>query len=81
MIAPLLIIQRVANRSALTSNTIVTGHIDSFRDMGREESTGGNPGFPRVLSVSSADNSIKNAGELGNQGDETKTNLHWGSEA
>ena len=49
MIAPLLIVQRVANRSApLTSNTIVTGNISSFHTSSRGESAGGNRTLPSV---------------------------------
>ena len=40
VIAPLLIVQRVANKSALTSNTVVSGRL-SFRARGGEESTSG----------------------------------------
>ena len=34
VIASLLIIQRVANKSALTSNTLVTGHLSTFKARG-----------------------------------------------
>lgn len=78
VIAPLLIIQRVANRSALTSDTIVTGHIISFHDRGRGESVGG---LPHVPSVSSADNGTKNAAELGDHRVEAKIDLHQRGEA
>jgi len=46
VIAPLLIIQRVANRIALTSDTIVSGNIGSFRARSRGESTGGSYALP-----------------------------------
>ena len=36
VIAPLLIILRVANRTALTSEAIVTGHVDPIRFAGQE---------------------------------------------
>ena len=81
MIAPLLIIQRVANRSALTSDTIVTGHIISFHDMSQGESTSNHLALPRAPSVNSADNSAKNAGEIGDHGVEIKLNFHRGNEA
>jgi len=41
VIAPLLIIQRVANQSALTSSTIVSGHVNSLHVRSRGVSTGG----------------------------------------
>ena len=41
MIAPLLIVQWVANRSAFTSHTISTGHASSFNVRRQEELTGG----------------------------------------
>ena len=46
VIAPLLIVQRVANRNALTSNTIVSGGTSSFRVRSRHEPTGGSYAFP-----------------------------------
>ena len=81
VIAPLLIIQRVANRSALTSNTIATGHIESFHVGSRWESAGGNLTLPRGSSVSSVDNCTKNTNELGDHAVETKLDLHKGNEA
>jgi len=42
VIAPFLITLRVANQSALTSKTIVSGHIGSMRFKSQGESTGGN---------------------------------------
>ena len=62
MIAALLIIQRVANRSALTSDTIVTGNISSFQIGSRGESVGDNHA---VYPMGSADNYGKNTSELG----------------
>ena len=41
VIAPLLIIQRAANKSALTSNTIASGRLSSFKARSRGISTGG----------------------------------------
>ena len=64
VIAPLLIIQRVANRSALTSNTIFTAQIDSFRARSRGESAGGSRDIPSGYPMRSADSHGKNTGEL-----------------
>jgi len=63
VIAPLLIIQRVASRGALTSDTIVTGYTDSFHARSREESRGGDRVLQITYSMNSADNSTKNAGQ------------------
>ena len=41
MIAPLLIVQRVANRSALTSHTINAGHVGLFNPRRQGGPTGG----------------------------------------
>jgi len=46
VIAPLLIIQRVASKNALTSDTIAPGSIGSFRAGSRRESTGGGSVLP-----------------------------------
>ena len=56
VIAPLLIIQRVANRSALTSNIIVSGGADSIHFRSRGVSTGGSCALPGVYTTYSADN-------------------------
>jgi len=47
VIAPLLIIQRIANQSALTSDAIVTGHVGSINFRSRRESIAGNDALPR----------------------------------
>ena len=64
VIAPLLIIRRVANRSVLRRNTIITGHFDPFHvgslggSLGRSgTSPGGNP-------ASSADEDGESSGRL-----------------
>jgi len=57
VIAALLIIQRVADRSALTSDTIVTGNISSFQIGSRGESVGNDYA---VYSMDSADSYGKN---------------------
>ena len=41
MIAPLLIIKRIANRSALTSETFVSGRTGQFNSRSHGGSTGG----------------------------------------
>ena len=63
VIAPLLIIRRVANRSALTSETITTVRTISFNPRSREESTGGalSGGDP----MNSADECGKSSVEFG----------------
>ena len=62
VIAPLLIVQRVANRSALTSETITAVPTISFNPWSRGESTGGAlPGGDPM----SLDERGKKSGELG----------------
>ena len=46
VIAPFLIILRVANRTALTSNTIASGNIGSIQFNSHGESTGDNGTLP-----------------------------------
>ena len=41
VIATLLIVQRVANKSALTSNTVASGRLNDFKAHSREDLTGG----------------------------------------
>ena len=66
MIAPLLIIQRVANQSALASNTmIVTGHIGSFRVRSRRESTGDSGAAAGEYSLCLTDEHGKVPGDIG----------------
>ena len=50
VIAPLLIIQRIANKSALMSNTLSPGGIEEFEARSRGESTAG--AVPRRFPVS-----------------------------
>jgi len=64
VIAPLLIIKRVANRSALTGSIVVTGTVGSLKFRSGEGSTGGGP-LPSGTSASSADSCRKISGELG----------------
>ena len=65
VIAPLLIIQRVANRCALTSNTIVTGNIGSLHASSSEESTGGSCVFPDAYPTCSDDHHRRGTSDLG----------------
>ena len=65
VIASLLIIQRVANRSALTSSTIAPGSISSFKVRSRGESTVGGGTLPDVHQMSSmGERGITSSGEL-----------------
>ena len=81
MIAPLLIIKRVANRSALTSDTIATGHVGSFHARTREL-TGGSDVPSRVYPIDLADEHEKVSGELGfGVGIETTIDFHRDSMA
>jgi len=66
VIAPLLIIQRVANRSALTNGTIVTGHTGSLNFRNPGETTGGNSALPDEPATRSPVNKYgDSSGELG----------------
>jgi len=75
VIAALLIVQRVANRSALTSNTIVTGNTSTLNITSRGETTC----VPRPLSgvypMGSVTSYEKNASGLGVHGVETPSDL------
>ena len=64
MIAPLLIIQRVAKQSALTSNTIPTGHIGSFHARSLGESTSDSGTLPGEYSLNLMDKHAESSGEL-----------------
>jgi hypothetical protein len=75
VIAPLLIIQRVANRKAFTSETIVTGRTSSMNFRNQGESTGGSGTLPGGYPKFSADKHRMNSGELG-IGVETTIDFH-----
>ena len=76
MIAPLLIIQRVANKSALTSDSIALENISSFRARTREELTGGSSALPGGDTTDSVGrHGVDFSGELG-IGVETTINSH-----
>ena len=64
VIAPLLIILRVANRSALTSKTIASGRISGFKARSRGELTDGAGILPTGTPVSSTDEGEMDSGEL-----------------
>ena len=64
-IAPLLIIQRVANKSAVTNDVIAPGTMSSFRARTRGESTSDNAALPGVNPISSVGERRTDAGEFG----------------
>ena len=74
VIAPLLIIQRVANKSALTSNT-VTGRISSFKAGSRGTSMGSSGALPSGDSMSSVDDGQTSSCEF-EVGIETTNDFH-----
>ena len=63
VIAPLLIILRVANKTALTNNTIVSGRIGTFKARARRQSTGGDGSYPSEDSMSLLDEFGTNSAE------------------
>ena len=65
VIAPLLVIQRVANNSALTSNTVASGCISEFGVRSRRELSGGSDTLPGEDPVSSVDRRGVGSGEFG----------------
>ena len=75
VIAPLLIIQRVANKSALTSNTIASLHLSSFKTRSRGISTGGSGALPDGDPTSSVDRRGVGSGEPGIEV-ETRSDFH-----
>ena len=64
MIAPLLIILRAANRTALTSNTFASVRISESKGRTREKSTGDSGALPGGDVASSADEHEVNSGEV-----------------
>ena len=64
VIASLLIIQRVANKSALTSNTLVTGHLSTFKARGRGGTTDTSCTLPGEDPTISVDRRGVSSGEL-----------------
>ncbi|KAF9652147.1 hypothetical protein BDM02DRAFT_3183873 [Thelephora ganbajun] len=65
VIAPLLIIQRVANQSALTSNIVVSGPATSLNFRSRGKSTGASSTLPDGYSMDSVGRYGKGTDELG----------------
>ena len=65
VIAPFLIVLRVANRTALTSDTVVSGNVGSihFRSHGKSTDEGGT--LPDGNTVASTDAREDTPGELG----------------
>ena len=75
VIAPLLIIQRVADKSALTSDTVVSGHLCSFKAKNRGELTGGSVALPNGNPMDSTDRIGKDSDEH-EVGVETMVDFH-----
>ena len=75
VIAPLLIIRRVANKSALTSNTIASLHLSSFKTRSRGISTGGSGALPDGDPTSSVDRRRVGSDEPGIEV-ETRSDFH-----
>lgn len=65
MIAPFLIILRVANRRALTSEAVVSGNIDSIHFRSQGKSTSGDETLSDGHPMSSVDHDGETSGELG----------------
>ena len=65
MIAPLLIIQRVADKSALTSDAIVSGSVSSLKTGSQEELTSGNDALGGYSMSSEGKRGINSSGKLG----------------
>ena len=61
----MLIIQRVANKSALTSDTVMSERDITFKARSLGESTGCSSPVPSNPPVSSGDGSRENFGEVG----------------
>jgi len=64
-IAPLLIIQRIANRSALTSTTIPGSVLSSFRARSRWDLTGGSGALHSEHSMGPIGQRMTDSGEDG----------------
>ena len=75
VIAPLLIVQRVASKSAFASDTTTTGHVSSFKFRSQGESTGGIDTRTDECYMSSVDKYGRNPGKLGVEVG-TMINLH-----
>ena len=77
MIAPLLVIQRVADKSALTSDSVASPHSSEFKARNGGQWTGDSGTLPTVDSMHLANRKGKNSGELG-VGVTTTIDFHWG---
>ena len=75
VIAPLFIIHRVANKSALTSKSLASGRLSAFKARSRGELTDGSGAVPSGDPASSADERGTNSGEPG-VGVETTNDSH-----
>ena len=67
VIAPLFVIHRVANKSALTSNTLVSGRMSTFKARSGGELTDGGSAVPSGDSAGSVDEHQANTRELGDR--------------
>ena len=76
MIAPLLIIQRVADKSVLTNSTAVSAHISEFKAGSRGRSTDGSGTLPGGVPMSYKDECGTTSGEPGAEVEMTAIDLH-----
>jgi len=77
VIAPLLIVHRVASKSALTSTAIVSGNVGLFKNGGRGKFTGDSGVLPGGSPMRSGmDWGGMNSGEL-EVWVETTVDFHW----
>ena len=65
VIAPLLVIQRVADKSALTGDIVVSAHLSEFKARSGGQLTAGSVDLPSGDPACSVDGNGKNSGELG----------------
>ena len=63
VIAPLFVVHRVANKSALTSESLASGRMSTFKARSRGEPTDGSGAVPGGDPASSADERGMNTGE------------------
>ena len=80
MIAPLLVIQRVANKSALTSGVVVSANFSGFKARNGGQWTAGSSALPSGDPMRFAKRNGKNSGELG-VGVATTIDSHLGEPA
>ena len=65
VLAPLFIIHRVANKSALTSKSLVSGHLSTFKARSRGKLTDSSGDVPGEDSMTPINESGTNSGEPG----------------